>query len=66
MKLTFTSMYLRQQGSWGIIDNLRFKAIFLQCGSNKTKKKIAIILSNIIGDEMHTVRYENVIIFLTK
>ena len=48
------------------MDNLRFKAIFLQYGSNKTKKKIAIILSNIIGDEMHTVRYENVIIFLTK
>ena len=46
--------YFRVAG--GIMDHLRFKAIFLQYGSNETKTIIAIILSNIISNEMHTVR----------
>ncbi len=48
------------------MDHLRFKAIFLQYGSNVTKIIIAIILSNIISNEMHGARYVNVIMFLTK
>ena len=50
----------------GIMDHLRLKAIFLQYGSNETKIIIAIILSNIISNEMHGARYVNVIMFLTK
>ena len=50
----------------GIMDHLRFKAIFLQYGSNETKIIIANILSNIISNEMHGARYVSVIMFLTK
>ena len=50
----------------GIMDRLRFKAIFLQNESNETKIIIAMILSNIISNGMHAAIYVNVIIFLTK
>ena len=48
------------------MDHLRFKAIFLQYGSNETKTIIAIILTNIVSSEMHTNRYVNIIMFLAK
>ena len=43
------------------MDHLRFKAIFLQYGSNETKIMIANILSNIISNKMHAPRYVNLI-----
>ncbi len=48
------------------MDHLRFKALFLQYGSNEIKIIIAIILSKIISNGMHAARYVNVIMFLTK
>ena len=48
----------------GIMDHLRFEAIFLQYGSNETRIMIVIMLSNIIH-RMYTVRYVNIIMLLT-
>ena len=64
--LYVTLVFISSRVAGGIMAHLRFKAIFLQYGSNETKIIIAIILGNIISNEMLGARHVNLIMFLTK